>query len=142
MKKRITLLLCLLVSIGCNAQSYKVSLDATLNDDYKKMKKGTEVSISRVINNIDFDDYGNLRNKYFLVINKDTVLYDSRITDRFDYRCDDIQDLWDQKIICNVFENLSNDGIQETLRNEMEDEALSFINQQKEYKWKSSYNCY
>ena len=133
MKKRITLLLCLLVSIVCNAQSYKVSLDATLNDDYKKMKKGTEVSISRVINNIDFDDYGNLRNKYFLVINKDTVLYDSRITDRFDYRCDDIQDLWDQKIICNVFENLSNDGIQETLRNEMEDEALSFINQQKEY---------
>ena len=133
MKKQITLFICLLVAIIGNAQSYKVSLDATLNDDYKKMKKGTEVSISRVINNIDFDDYGNLRNKYFLVINTDTVLYDSRIATRFDYRCDNIQDLWDQKIICNVFENLSNDGIQEALRNEMEDEALSFINQQKEY---------
>ena len=133
MRKTITLIIYLFIAIITNAQSYKVSLDATLNDDFKKMKTGTKVTISRVINTIDTDDFGNLKNKHFVVINKDTVLYDNRISNRFDFSYDDIQDLWDQKIICNVFEELESNGIQESLRSEMEDEALSFINQQKEY---------
>ena len=133
MKKQLILLFGLFIALISNAQSYKVNLDATLNDDFKKMKKGTKVNISRVINNIDLDDYGNVRTKYFIVMGKDTILYDNRISERFDYTYDDIQDLWDQKIICNVLEGLQKEGIQETLRKEMEEEALDFINKQKEY---------
>ena len=133
MKRYLLLFIGLTMALIANAQSYKVSLDATLNDDFKKMKKGAKVNISRVINNIDLDDYGNVKTKYFIVIGKDTVLYDNRISNRFDYTYDDIQDLWDQKIICNVLEGLQEEGIQESLRKEMDEEALDFINNQKEY---------
>lgn len=36
MKKQITFLLSIFIAILTNAQTYKVDLEATLNDDYKK----------------------------------------------------------------------------------------------------------
>ena len=131
--KRLTLLTALFIAVLSNAQTYKIDLEATLNDDFKKMKAGNNVKISRAIHRLGLDDYGNMKNEYFVVIGTDTIPYDDRIASRFDFYYDDIQDLWNQKIICNVFEELERKGIQETLRNEMEEEALDYINKQKEF---------
>ncbi len=131
--KRLTLLTALFIAVLSNAQTYKIDLEATLNDDFKKMKAGNNVKISRAIHRLGLDDYGNMKNEYFVVIGTDTIPYDDRIANRFDFYYDDIQDLWNQKIICNVFEELERKGIQETLRNEMEEEALDYINKQKEF---------
>lgn len=133
MKKQFIFIISLFIAIITNAQSYKVNLEATFNDDYKKIKEGTNVNISRVIHNETLDDYNNLRNEYLLVIDKDTILYNERLVQSLDFAFDNIQDLWDQKIICNVLDKLESKGIQETLRNEMEEEALDFINKQKAY---------
>lgn len=133
MKKQFIFIISLFIAIIVNAQAYKVNLDATLNSDFKKMKEGTKVNISRVIHNLDVDAYNNLKHKYLVVINKDTIPYDGRISERFDFTYDNVQDLWNQKIICNVLDDLESNGIQETLRNEMEEEALDYINRQKEY---------
>lgn len=133
MKKQITFFIALLIAIISNAQTYKVDLEATLNDDFKKIKEGTHVKISRVIHTLDLDEYENLKNTYSIVIGTDTIPYDDRISSRFDFKYKDIQNLWNQKIICNVFEELESKGIQENLRSEMEEEALSYINKQKEY---------
>ena len=133
MKKSITLFISLFIAFIASAQTYKVDLEATLNDDFKKMKEGSQVTISRVIHRLGLDDYGNLKNEYFVVMGKDTIPYDNRIASRFDFKFDDIQDLWNQKIICNVLDELEDKGIQESLRNEMEEEALDYINKQKEY---------
>lgn len=131
--KQLISLIVLFAAIVANAQTYKIDLEATLNDDFKKMKAGNNVKISRAIHRLGLDDYGNMKNEYFVVIGTDTIPYDDRIANRFDFYYDDIQDLWNQKIICNVFEELERKGIQETLRNEMEEEALDYINKQKEF---------
>lgn len=133
MKKRFIFIISLFIAIIANAQSYKVSLDAVLNDDFKKMKKGTKVTISRVMHETILDEFKDLHNVYSIVMGKDTIQYDSKIGRRLDFTYDNIQDLWDQKIICNVLDNLESKGIQESLRREMEEEALDFINRQKEY---------
>lgn len=67
MKKQITFLLSIFIAILTNAQTYKVDLEATLNDDYKKMKEGTKVTISQVINNVYLDEYDNLKMNIFLL---------------------------------------------------------------------------
>ena len=103
MKKQITFFIALLIAIISNAQTYKVDLEATLNDDFKKIKEGTHVKISRVIHTLDLDEYENLKNTYSIVIGTDTIPYDDRISSRFDFKYKDIQNLWNQKIICNVY---------------------------------------
>lgn len=133
MKKHFLFLAFLFISVIINAQSYDVNLDATLNGAFKKMKEGTKVNISQVINGVKPDEYGRPKKQYFIVMGNDTIEYDNRIAYKFDFTFKNIQDLWNQKIICNVFEELERKGIQEELRSEMEDEALSFINKQKEY---------
>lgn len=76
------------------------------------MKEGAKVTISQVINNVYLDEYDNLKNEYLFVIGNDTIKYDSRISNRLDFTCNNIQDLWNQKIICNVFDNLEDKGVQ------------------------------
>lgn len=133
MKKHFLFLVFLLVATFVNAQSYKVSLNATLTDNVKKLKKGSEVTISRVIQNVELTSYNNWETKYFIAMGNDTILYTEHLSDRLDFKYDDIQDFWDAQIIKNVLGNLTSNGLQESLRSEMEDEALSFINKQKEY---------
>ena len=133
MKRKILFLIALFIAIIANAQSYKVNLDATLNDDFKKMKEGSKVKISRIIHNEILDDYNNLRNEFLIVMDKDTIQYSDRFVQSLDFTYDNIQDLWDQKIICNVLDELESKGVQESLRSEMEEEALDFINKQKTY---------
>lgn len=133
MKKQLILLAILFVAILTNAQTYRIDLEATLNDDFKKMKEGTQVTVSRLIHNVTLDEFSKLQDEYSIVIGTDTIPYDGRISSRFDFKYNNIQDLWNAQIIYHVLENLEDKGTQETLRSEMEEEALSYINKQKEY---------
>ena len=45
-------------------------------------------------------------NETLFFLGKDTIPYDNRIASRFDFKFDDIQDLWNQKILCNVLDEL------------------------------------
>lgn len=142
MKKQITFLLSLFVAIVANAQTYRVNLDATVTEKFKNYEKGSKVKISAVGNYIatntsNQDTYNNdfykLEKEYFIVIGNDTIPYSNKIEDRFYFQYNDMQDLWNVHIIINVLDELQKRGIQENLRNEMEEEALGFINKQKEY---------
>ena len=106
MKKQLTFLFGLFVAIMVSAQTYNVNLDAILTGDIKPYKKGESVHISKVIHSIDTNDYGDVKDAYFLVIGKDTIPFSQRVNERLDLKYNDIQGLWDAEIIYNVFEEL------------------------------------
>ena len=133
MKKQLTFLFGLFVAIMVSAQTYNVNLDAILTGDIKPYKKGESVHISKVIHSIDTNDYGDVKDAYFLVIGKDTIPFSQRVNERLDLKYNDIQGLWDAEIIYNVFEELEKKGIQNSLRVEMEEEALDYIQRIQEY---------
>lgn len=142
MKKHLILLTALFIAILTNAQSYKVNLDATVTEKFKNYEKGSKVKISSIGNYLGSNssnqdtydsDYYKLEKEYYIVINNDTIPYSNKIEDRFFFQYNDIQDLWNIHIIVNVLDELQRKGIQENLRSEMEEEALSYINKQKEY---------
>lgn len=146
------ILLGIFFSFYANAQVYKVDLEATLVKDYKHFNKGDKVKISHVIHDVTMDSYygrtsgrnttdeddnnfysGKVEDVYSIVIGTDTVPVSNKIGDFFDFAYDNVQDLWDSKIISNVLFSLQKKGIQNSLRNEMEEEALEYISKQKEY---------
>ena len=57
MKKQFAFLTALFIAVLSNAQTYKIDLEATLNDDFKKMKAGNNVKISRAIHRLGLDKY-------------------------------------------------------------------------------------
>ena len=135
MRRFLVLLSCLSIGLFANAQAYKVDLDATLLKNFEKFKKGDKVKITSVVHDvIEGKNYStNLEDIYSIVIGNDTIPVNSKIGDRFNFRYDNVQDLWDEQIISNVLVSLQKKGTQNSLRNEMEEEALDYISKQKEY---------
>ena len=142
MKKSITLFICLFIAILASAQSYRVNLNATITEKFKNYEKGDKVKVTAVgsymsTNKSSNDTYDNeyykLEKEYFIVVNNDTIPYNNKIADRFYFEYNNMQDLWDIYTITYVLDELQRKGIQEALRNEMEEEALSYINKQKEF---------
>ena len=135
MRSFLVLLSCLCIGLTASAQAYKVDLDATLLKNFEKIKKGEKVKITSVVHDvIEGKNYNtNLEDVYSIVIGTDTIQVNSKIGDRFNFRYDNVQDLWDEQIICNVLVSLQKKGTQNSLRNEMEEEALDYISKQKEY---------
>ena len=134
MKRYLVLLFGLCIGLLANAQAYKVDLDATLLKNFEHLKKGEKVKITSVVHDVEeVKGYGRLEDVYSIVIGTDTIPVNSKIGDRFNFRYDNVQDLWDEQIICNVLVSLQKKGSQNSLRNEMEEEALDYISKQKEY---------
>lgn len=135
MKRFIVLLSCLSIGLFANAQAYKVDLDATLLKNFEKFKKGDKVKITSVVHDvIEVKGYSNkFEDIYSIVIGEDTIPVNSKIGDRFNFRHDNVHDLWNDQIISNVLVSLQKKGTQNSLRNEMEEEALDYISKQKEY---------
>ena len=142
MKRNFLFLIALFITIIANSQTYKVDLNATITEKFKNYEKGSKVKVSAVgnymvsksYNNNAYDnDYYKLEKEYFIVVNNDTIPYNNKIEDRFYFEYNNMQDLWNIHIIVNVLDELQRKGIQESLRKEMEEEALSYINKQKEY---------
>ena len=128
MRRFLVLLPLFCISMMAGAQVYKVDLDATLVKNFSKFKKGEKVKITNVVH-----DVIQLEDVYSIVIGTDTIPINSKIGDRFNFKYDNIQDLWDELIISNVLVSLQKKGTQNSLRNEMEEEALEYISQQKAY---------
>lgn len=133
MRRQILFLLNLFVVLVVNAQTYVVDLNATVLKDYKQLKKGSDINISRVVHNVGVNQYGSLEEKYYIVVGRDTIPINDKIGDRFEFKYKNAQDLWDAEIITNVLVELQKKGIQEDLRKEMEEDALNYINKQKGY---------
>lgn len=135
MRRFLVLLSCLSIGLFANAQAYKVDLDATLLKNFEKFKKGNKVKITSVVHDvIEVKGYSEkFEDIYSIVIGEDTIPVNSKIGDRFNFRHDNVQDLWDDQIISNVLVSLQKKGTQNSLRNEMEEEALDYISKQKEY---------
>lgn len=134
MKRFLFLLSCLSIGLFANAQAYKVDLDATLLKNFEKLKKGEKVKITSVVHDVyEPKGYNILEDRYSIVIENDTIQVNSKIGDRFNFKNDNVQDLWDELIISNVLVSLQKKGTQNSLRNEMEEEALEYISKQKAY---------
>jgi hypothetical protein len=125
----------LLFCLFADAQVYKTDLDATLLKNFGKFKKGDVVKISSVHHDVVESTGYNLgyEDVFSIVVNGETIPVNSKVGDRFDFVYDNVQDLWDGQIISNVLVSLQKKGIQNSLRNEMEEEALEYILKQKEY---------
>ena len=108
MKRFLLLLSCLCIGLMANAQAYKVDLDATLLKNFEKYKKGDKVKITSVVHDvIEAKSYSErFEDVYSIVIGKDTIPVNGKIGDRFNFRYDNVQDLWDEQIICNVLVSL------------------------------------
>ena len=125
----------LLFCLFADAQVYKTDLDATLLKNFGKFKKGDVVKISSVHHDVVESTGYNLgyEDVFSIVVNGETIPVNSKVGDRFDFVYDNVQDLWDGQIISNVLVSLQKKGIQNSLRNEMEEEALEYILKQKKY---------
>lgn len=134
MKRFIILIFCVFISmLSTIAQIYEIDLSATMQKDFKQLKKGSSINISKVKHSIVVSQYGTLVDEYSIIVGSDTLPIKSKIGDKFNFEYKHIQDLWNAQIISNVLTELQNKGIQESLRREMEEEALNYINKQKEY---------
>ena len=142
MKKSITFFIYLFATIIVNAQTYRVNLNATITEKFRNYEKGEQVKVTAIgsyigtnkSQNDTYDnDYYKFEKEFFIVVNNDTIPYNNKIANRFYFEYNTMQDLWDIYTIIYVLDELQRKGIQEALRNEMEEEALSYINKQKEF---------
>ncbi len=145
------LLLSLLVSSGLLAQSFSSNLHAILKKDFGPFKEGQEILITKIGMEQDFEyseDSGegasfgtanepttySFKSCYCLTIDNQLVpLKQKEPSKIFDFKAQNIQDLWDAGIISNVLYNLKERGMQNKLRAEMEQDALEYISQLRSY---------
>lgn len=127
------------------AQTFKLDLEATMLKNNGAFKKGTSVKLVEFthstsamysVRNTDgtyIDDEGVIESFYVVDNQGNKVDINSKIDDCFDFKYKDIQDFWDAQIITNVLYMLKKKGFQKELRQEMEDDALQYIQQVKDY---------
>ncbi len=112
-----------------HSQSYKIDLDAKILKNYSKFKSGTRVKINSMDHRTHFDIYTNkIENSYTLSTSVGEVDVKEKLENilQIDYK--DVQDFWNAQIIFNVLEELSKRGTQYDLRDEIEDDALEYVN--------------
>ncbi len=155
--KKILLIIDAFVCVSSiNAQSFPSNLHATTKKKFGPIKKGSEIVISKIgleslywdsedreqdngADDIYIDDVKKERHNqgqffYCLTINGVQIpLLDDKPEKIFDFKIKTIQDLWDSKIITKVLYNLRDKGIQNSLRAEMESDALEYINKLNNY---------
>ncbi len=116
------------------AQSFDLDLTATMLRDNDAWKENSQVNIKRFIHTVDVDEYGSAKEVFYLeddIGNK--VDINSKVNDCFDFKFDNVQQLWDANIITNVLNQLKKKGLQYDLRSEMESDALDYIQKVKNY---------
>ena len=130
----------LLISSFSFCQNYDLDLSATMLRNNGVWKKNTQVNIKKFIHTY-IDEYTkqeilytvnhnstSIKEAFFLeddLGNK--VEIDSKVTDCFDFKFNSVQQLWDVNIITNVLYELKRKGFQYSLRAEMEQDALEYI---------------
>ena len=116
------------------AQTYDLDLSATMLSKNGIWKKGTEVNLKKFVHQTTVDEYGTLKELFYLENDLgEKVEISSKVNDCFEFKFDNIQQFWDANIITNVLYNLKKKGFQYDLRSEMEDDALEYIQKVKSY---------
>lgn len=114
------------------AQTYEINLGAKANKNYGTFKKGNECVFKSIRHDIVVDEANNkVTDNYYLVPNDGASTVGLNINSKVDraiefkYTCTD--DVWNSAIICNVLTLLTKKGMQNEMRNEMEQDALEYI---------------
>ena len=121
-------------------QTYNINLTAKMLRNNDVWKKNTQVNIKKFIHTY-IDEY--TKQEILYTVNRNStaikdVFYleddlgnkveiSSKVGDCFDFKYDSVQQLWDANIITNVLYELKRKGFQYSLRSEMEQDALEYI---------------
>lgn len=112
-----------------SAQTFELELNAVMKKNNGEWKKNNEVVIRKFVHETVYvHEVGEYKDKFWLEDDKGTkVEINSKVDDCFRFKYNNIQDLWDASIITNVLYSLKKKGFQYDLRDEMEDDALEYI---------------
>lgn len=137
MKKSFVIISILLLYVTFSwGQSFDLNLTATMLRNNSAWKKGTEVNITKFVHTVKIDpNYKNLVEDIFYLEDNSGNKVDltHKVNDCFDFKYNNVQQLWDANIISNVLYNLKKKGFQYELRSEMEEDALDYIQKVKNY---------
>ena len=133
--KHLLFCICLVIANISFAQSYNIDLNATVLKKFEGFNENETVTISHIIKEVEEKSLiaKDKKENYFLLINNKTVEISSQLGKYLRINIKTPQDLWNYKIITDVIPELSMAGTQYELREEVEEEALDYINYLKEY---------
>ena len=121
-----------LVSVASSdlkAQAVEVDLTAKMLENYGGWKRDSEVNIKRFVHETIEDEFTGLLVERFYLEDEAgrQVEIKSKVEHCFDFQYNDLQELWNAHIVTNVLYSLSKNGFKYELRQEMEDDALRYI---------------
>ena len=80
------------------------------------------------------DDYGDLKNYFYLIDDKgEQYNIDKSFESKFAVEIRNIQDFWNNRILTDVIPHIKEDGYRYSMRQEIEEEALTYISKVKSY---------
>lgn len=127
--KRLLTTIALLASIHCiYAQTYEIGFDAEIRKNYSIFKKGSVIHVDSMKHEITFASDNTPQHAYTLYTSAGSVKVKEKLEDVFAVYCKNAQDYWNTMSIFNVLEDLTKNGTQEDIREEMEADVLEYIN--------------
>lgn len=114
-------------------QTFDLDLNATMIKSNGVWKKGSQVHITKFVHDVRItpNTYGTQSKDVFYLEDDEgnQVEINSKVDDCFNFEYKNIQDFWDAGIITNVLYTLKKKGFQYDLRQDMEKDALQYINE-------------
>ena len=111
------------------SQQFDLDLTAKMLKNNDIWKKDSTVNITKFVHAFKKNDYSSSYTDVFYLKDHlgNRVDINSSVNDCFEFKINNIQQLWDANIITNVLYELKKNGLQYDLRREMENEALDYI---------------
>ncbi|MBO7764541.1 MAG: M48 family metalloprotease [Bacteroidales bacterium] len=129
MKKHILSILFILFSIIAFSQDFDINLYAVATKDYGSFKVGEEAHFVKFTHQTTDDFNGKIIEKFYLHTGDNKRFpVSSELCKSFNFNKSNIQEFWDGKIIYNVVDMLKDQGFQYSLRKDIEDETIEYIN--------------
>lgn len=136
--KRILLIATIILStLFSYAQEYNVDMNCTLSRSYNRWKSGSNINITKIKHetiNLNYNGlYApyNIREQYYFYEKGSNVPIEvnTRLTENMVCNCNyvTVDDIWNYYIVCNVLPMIQKKGFQNQLRDELEEDALYFI---------------
>ncbi len=122
------------LSSGFAQTTFDVDLRATMLQSVKKVKEGTEVHFTRLTHE-KYVGQGFVGEQFFLIDDSTGFNFEiyQNLDDMFDFHYDDIQSLWDGKVINKVIGSLGKVGFQTDLREKMAEDVLVYVREIQKY---------
>lgn len=119
----------------CLAQVFPLDIEATVLRNNGPLKKGQTVVLGSFTHETVVNQQYSTPIEQFYITTSEGKRVDitSKIDDCFSFKYTDVQSFWDAQIITNVLYMLKSKGFQYSLRREMEEDALEYINRVDNY---------